>query len=72
MIVAEEIRNAVLRVAEERGTKPFRAADVARQISPAHWEDLLEQVKLVIDSLVKEGKVTARNAADKPQYFNAK
>lgn len=58
MVFAEEIRNTILRLAEQHGSeKSFAAADVAREIDRQHWPQLMDQVKLVADSLIKEGKI---------------
>ncbi len=58
MVVAEDIRNAVLRLGEERKGSSFGLDEVARLVSPGHWQDLLDQVRLVVDALVREGKVS--------------
>ena len=48
MVFAEEIRRAILRVAEERGPdRTFDPADVARSIDAKNWPQLVDQVKFV-------------------------
>jgi len=64
MVFAEEIRKTILKLAEERGSEnSFAPADVARVIDQHNWQHLLDQVRLVADSLVKEGKITASPSA---------
>lgn len=61
MVFAEEIRRAILRVAEERGPdKTFEPADVARAIDAKNWPQLVDQVKFVADILINEGKIIAK------------
>lgn len=69
MVVAEDIRNAVLRLGEERKGAAFRLDEVAQRISPSHWRDLLDQVRLVIESLVREGKVSPAASKSKTNKF---
>jgi Protein of unknown function (DUF3253) len=58
MIFAEEIRKTILRLAKEMGKeRSFAAADVARELDQNNWPELLDQVKLVAESLTKEGKI---------------
>jgi hypothetical protein len=58
MVFADEIRNTILRLAEEHGSeKSFEPADVARALDQQHWPQLLDQVKLVADAMIKEGKI---------------
>jgi hypothetical protein len=58
MVFADEIRNTILRLAEEHGSeRSFAPADVARAIDQQHWHRLIDQVKLVADTLIKEGKI---------------
>lgn len=58
MVVAEDIRNAILRLGTERKGEAFRIDEVARLVSPGQWQDLLDQVRLVVDALIREGKVS--------------
>jgi len=61
MVFAEEIRRAILQVAEERGPdKTFDPADVARSIDAKNWPQLVDQVKFVAGILINEGKIIAK------------
>lgn len=61
MVFAEEIRRAILQVAEERGPdRTFVPADVARSMDAKNWPQLLDQVKFVADILIEEGKIIAK------------
>lgn len=68
MIVAEDIRNAVFTLGEERKGAAFGIDDVARRLSPSHWQDLIDQVRLVVDALIREGKLR-RGSSNKPGRF---
>jgi hypothetical protein len=58
MVFADEIRSTILRLAEEHGSeRSFATSDVARAIDQQHWPQLIDQVKLVADTLIKEGKI---------------
>lgn len=72
MVFAEEIRRAILRVAEERGPdRTFDLTDVARAIDPKNWPQLVDQVKFVAGILINEGKITAKKKLDDiPQEFS--
>ena len=60
MVLAEDIRKVILKLARQRGkVKAFYLSDVARQISQKNWRILLDQVRLVAESLAKEGKIEA-------------
>jgi hypothetical protein len=61
MVFAEEIRRAILQVAEERGPdRTFDPADVARSIDAKNWPQLVDQVKFVAGILIDEGKIIAK------------
>jgi hypothetical protein len=63
MVFAEEIRIAILKVAEERGPGgTFNPSDVARSIDANNWPQLLEQVKFVAGILIDEGKIISTDA----------
>jgi hypothetical protein len=63
MVFADDIRKEILRLADERGReKTFRPSDVARAVDEKNWRILLEQVRLVADSLIQEGKIIATEA----------
>jgi len=58
MIFANDIRLAILKLAEERGTShAFSPTEVAKAIDHENWAILTEQVKLVAGVLVQEGKL---------------
>jgi len=58
MVFAEEIRKTILRLAEQTGKeRSFAPADVARAIDQHNWPLLIDQVKLVAEILLKEGKI---------------
>jgi hypothetical protein len=60
MVYAEDIRRAILELAEQRGPEgTFRPSDVARAIDEKNWKVLIDQVRLVADSLIHEGKIIA-------------
>lgn len=71
MVFAEEIRNKILRFAEQRGPKhAFDITEVARSVDPENWPDLMEQVRLVASSLVKEGKIVVIEPEGKNDLFS--
>lgn len=71
MISAEEIRNAILRMANERGEdQSFFASEVARRLDPANWRDVLGQVRFVASVLIKEGKIVACRSGEKIDSAN--
>lgn len=60
MVLAEDIRKTILKLAEERGPDtPFDVSEVARQVDQTNWRMLIDQVKFVADVLIQEGKITA-------------
>lgn len=65
MVFANDIRLAILRVAENRGKHSFTTDDVARELDANNWKGLEDQVRFVADVLVREGKLT-RIQSDKP------
>ena len=61
MVFADDIRRTILRLADERGPgKTFAISDVAQAIDRNNWQGLIDQVRMVANVLVKEGKITAR------------
>lgn len=67
MVFADDIRKAILQLAEEGGTeKSFAPVDVARALDNQNWHLLIDQVKLVVDSLIKEGKITVIHPGKSP------
>jgi len=65
MVFANDIRLAILRVAENRGKHSFSTCDVARELDANNWRRLEDQVRFVADVLVREGKLTIIQS-DKP------
>ena len=64
MVFAEEIRRAILQVAEERGpNRTFDPSDVARSIDAKNWPQLVDQVKFVAGILINEGKIIAKKTS---------
>ncbi|HEY9009251.1 DUF3253 domain-containing protein [Ohtaekwangia sp.] len=60
MVFADDIRKVILKLAEERGTeKTFDPSDVARAIDQQNWSLLIDQVELVANTLIREGKIIA-------------
>jgi hypothetical protein len=71
MISAEEIRNAILRLANERGEhQSFFASEVARRLDPTNWKDVIEQVRFVASVLIREGKIVALKSGEKIDVIN--
>ncbi len=72
MVFAEEIRRAILQLAEERGPdKTFGPVDVARFIDAKNWPQLVDQVKFVAGILINEGKIIAKKTLGNiPQEFS--
>lgn len=63
MVLADDIRKIILKLAEERGSKQtFTLVDVARMVDEKNWKMMLDQVGLVVSSLVTEGKIIADQA----------
>lgn len=60
MVLAEDIRKIILKLAEERGPdRPFAVSEVAQEVDQNNWRMLIDQVKFVADVLIREGKITA-------------
>jgi hypothetical protein len=72
MVFAEEIRRAILRLAEERGPDgTFDPADVARSIDAKNWPQLVDQVKFVAGILMNEGKIIGKKTLGNiPEEFS--
>jgi len=69
MVFAEEIRKAILRLAEERGPeRTFVPADVARAMDEKNWHQLMDQVKFVAGVLIKEGKIIAKKSLENSRF----
>ena len=58
MVFAEDIRKAVLKLANQRGPgNVFYASEVARLIAVENWVKQVDQVRLVAETLVHEGHI---------------
>lgn len=65
MVAAEDIRNTLLTLVQQKGrTSGVSAVEVAHHLSPHQWQEILDHVKLVADSLVREGKLKAVRQGD--------
>lgn len=62
MILAEDIRKAILELADQRGPEVFYAAEVAKNIDPGNWKNIMDQVRLVASVLIKERKIILLNS----------
>lgn len=72
MVFAEDIRNTILKLADERGPEnTFDPAEVARCVDRENWALLLDQVQFVASVLVKEGKIIATQAGKKVDIFES-
>jgi len=73
MVLAEDIRKIILKLADERGPeRTFALSDVAQQVDQHNWKLLIDQVRFVADVLIREGKISAISSekipADAPQF----
>ncbi len=58
MVFAEDIRETILKIAEERGPdNSFGPSDVAQRVDRDNWQALMDQVWFVASVLEKEGKI---------------
>lgn len=62
MVIAEDIKQIILSMADQRGSEVFYATEVARQVDPINWKNLMGQVTLVAGVLIKEGKIKSMNS----------
>ncbi len=60
MIAADKIKAFILNMARSRGDNFFTAEEVARQLDPEQWEQLMEPVNLVAEVLVMQGVLEKR------------
>jgi len=62
MVFADDIRKAILLLADQRGVgNRFSSAEVAQLIDPENWLKQMEQVELVAETLVREGQLISTN-----------
>ena len=60
MVLAEDIRKTILKLADERGPeRTFAVSDIARAVDQHNWRMLIQQVRFVADVLIREGKITS-------------
>lgn len=72
MVLASEIRETILKLAEERGPeKCFRPSDVAKRMDQENWQRLVDPVWFVADVLVKEGKIAANQEGGCVQFVKS-
>lgn len=54
----EKIKHAHLQFAEERGfDKSFCPSEIARELFPENWREMMDEVREIGDQLVIEGKL---------------
>ena len=58
MVFANDIRQAILTLADQRVGEIFYLREVAKLIDSENWARLIDQVKLVAESLIEEGRIT--------------
>jgi hypothetical protein len=63
MIYADDIRKTILTIAEEYGPDhAFDSSEVARKMDQENWRGLIQQVNIVADVLIREGKIALEQA----------
>lgn len=73
MVVAEDIRRTILKLADERGPmKTFAPAEVARRMDHENWQIIIDQVRLVALVLVREGKIKTTRSGDSVDFIKAR
>lgn len=75
MIDAGDIKTKILEMANNLGPdKSVGLTDIARAVDSNNWKNLVQPVKLVVDSLVREGKIitTKTNSFRFKKLSNAK
>jgi hypothetical protein len=55
MVSAEDIRNATIALVRQRRQVTLR--EVAEHLRPEQWQEIIDQVRLVAESLSQEGKL---------------
>jgi Protein of unknown function (DUF3253) len=60
MISSEDIRKKIMEMAETNTQRTALPLDeVARQLSSDNWKNSIAQIKLVVDAMVREGKISS-------------
>ncbi len=57
MVDAEIIRYTIEQIGKSKMGESFELSEVAKEISFANWEELMEPVQLVADVMVQQGKL---------------
>jgi hypothetical protein len=68
MIYADDIRRTILSIAEEHGDNSFAPSDVARKMDHENWRGLIQQVNIVAEVLIREGKIIIENSEGSLKY----
>jgi hypothetical protein len=68
MIYAEDIRRTILSIAEEQGNNAFDPSDVARKMDKENWRGLIQQVNIVAEVLIREGKIIIASSEGSLKY----
>ena len=73
MIEASKIKEVILSLAIERGKdKSFSLSEVARKLSPEHWKEQMDLVKLVAQEMVISGHIiSAQSCPSLPHIYQA-
>ena len=70
MVFADDIRQKILKLAEERGSdRSFAPWEVARAVDQKNWRMIVDQVVLVASILIREGKIKAINKTKRTLRF---
>jgi len=70
MVFADDIRQKILKLAEERGSdRSFAPWEVAREVDQKNWRMIVDQVVLVASVLIREGKIKAINKTKRTLRF---
>jgi Protein of unknown function (DUF3253) len=65
MVSAEDIREGILTLVQRKQSQhSITPIEIAQYLRPAQWREILDQVRLVIDSLIREGKIKAVKKGD--------
>ena len=57
MVFANDIRKAILALADQRAGGLFYLQEVEKLLDAENWPRLVDQVKLVAESLIQEGQI---------------
>ncbi len=62
MVDAEIIRYTIEQIGKSKMGESFELSEVAKEISFANWEELMEPVQLVADVMVQQGKLELKGS----------